>query len=304
MDIAVRHALVYNTRKDVPVHVVAESLLANERLLIESIRIIEKLTPGLDVQSISVRVAELSNSSPLRETLIAALVVTYQTELVKEVPELIQILTGYHVPEKFSTLVTILVLATVFYIISTAAERLLPGKALKKLMEEYQQKISRVSELSGIPKETIEKYASQCVKQDETLLKKALQFLAPAKLEPGANILLPDSSVVSADAIQEVPEEFVFFEPEKVSQYELRGVVIDIHRSDRDEKKHGWRAVVPSVCESKVRMELAPGIDPESLWGRKTIVGNIVVSDEVFFDGTSKPTVYHLMSVRDESQQD
>ncbi|MCU1317497.1 MAG: hypothetical protein JWN63_2819, partial [Candidatus Acidoferrum typicum] len=74
---------------------------------------------------------------------------------------------------------------------------------------------------------------------------------------------------------------------------------VDIHRYDRDEKKHGWRAVVSNLSNKKVRMELAPSIDPEALWGRKTVVGDILVNEERLPDGTVQPTMYHLMAVRD-----
>lgn len=296
MDLSVRHSLTYSTTRDVPVSVVARSLLANEALVIASIRILERCVPGLEVSSISVKVAELSNSSPLKELLIAALVLTFQKDLVTEVPELIEKITGHTVPGHYDTLVTVLVLVAAIYAISTAVERLTPGRPLKKLMEEYEQKKRIVSELIGVDKEVLERYTADRIGTDKSFVSKICDFFAPAKLEPGTAILSPGGEAVSADAIAEIPDiGFDGIHEEDVDVYELRTVVVDIHRSDRDENKHGWRAVVASVSSKKVRMELAADINPEDLWGKSSVIGDVIVIEGRLPDGSIGPRTYQLL---------
>jgi hypothetical protein len=296
MDISVRHSLTYSTTRDVPVSVVARSLLANESLVIASIRILEKCVPGLEVSAISVKVAELSNSSPLREVLLATLFLTYQQDLVTEVPELIQKLTGYTVPGHYDALVTVLVLATALYTINATVERLMPGKQLKKLIEEYEEKKRLLSELIGVEKETLERYTAERIGADRAFFSRVWDFFAPAKLEPGAAIL-SNGGTVSADVIAEIPEAAFTEIPQSFDPYELRRVTVDIHRSDRDENKHGWRAVIESVSPRKVRMELAPDINPQGLWGKTSVVGDVLVIEGSLPDESIGPRTYQLLKL-------
>lgn len=104
------HVLTYTTAGDVPVEVVARSLIANERLIRESLRVIESSSPGSEISAVRVRVSSLSNASPLKQVFAVALFVAFQKDLEREVPSLIEKLTGHTVPEQFSTLVTVLVI--------------------------------------------------------------------------------------------------------------------------------------------------------------------------------------------------
>jgi len=300
MDIAVQHSLTYSTRGDVPVSLVARSLLANEALLIASIRTLEKCTPGMDVSSISVKVSELSNSSPLREAFIVSLYITFQHDLETKVPQLIEQLTGAHIPQQYDSLVTVLALTIAIYVIASGIERVMPGKSVKKLKEEYERKKDRISELSGVSKETIERYIAKHAASEKAFLKHVVDFFAPARIEGGISILLQNGEVaISSDAIEEIPPGIDLNVEGQLTTYELSGTVVDIHRSDRDENKHGWRAVIESISDRKVRMELAPTINPETLWGRNAVVGDVTVIEERARDLSYGPKVYYLNSVRD-----
>lgn len=181
MDIAVQHSLTYSTVGDVPVPLVARSLLANEALLIASIRTLEKCVPGLDVSSISVKVSELSNSSPLREAFIVSLFLTFQHDLETKVPQLIEQLTGVRIPQQYDSLVTVLALTIAIYVIASAIERVFPGKSVKKLKDEYERKKDRVSELSGISKETIERYVAAHTTSEKIFFQARRRFICSSQ---------------------------------------------------------------------------------------------------------------------------
>lgn len=138
MELALRHALTYTTDGDVPVEVVARSLVANERLIHEALRVIETISPGAEISAIRIRVASLSNASPLRQAFAVALFMTFQKDLERAVPALIEKLTGVDVPDSYDTLVTVIVIMIAMAAVTTATERLFPGKEIKKLKKEYE----------------------------------------------------------------------------------------------------------------------------------------------------------------------
>lgn len=111
MEIKLYHSLTYTTVGTVPVYLVAKSLLANERLVHESLRLVEELHKNeLQVSLIKVSVAALSNESPLKEALAVAIFLGWQKDLEKEVPHIIEMLTGNSIPDGYHTLITVLVM--------------------------------------------------------------------------------------------------------------------------------------------------------------------------------------------------
>jgi hypothetical protein len=304
MELALRHALTYTTEGDVPVEIVARSLVANERLIHEALRVIELASPGATISAIRVRVASLSNASPLKQAFAVALFVAFQKDLEKEVPALIEKLTGHAVPEDYNTLVTVLVMMVAMAVIGAATDRIYPGKEIKKLKKEFEQKLEWVAQQSGLDKEEVrKKLDAVATKPGETpLLKKAVEFFLPAKLQRGAEILGGGGEFgrISAEAIDEIPDEISTAPDGSRASYELEGVVIDIHRADRDQGKYGWRAVIESVSKKKVRLELAQDIEAAVLYGKKTVVGDVTVIEELSDRGKLEPTTYVLTKV-DES---
>lgn len=298
MDITLRHAITYTTRGDVPVSVVAKALIANERLIHEGLRVLEASEPGLVISRVRVKVYELSNASPLKAVLAASIIAAYQDELVKEVPALIEKLTGVHVPDNSQTIVTVLVLVIALYVIASVAERTMKLKKLDKVKKEYEDKKERLSELTGISKENLERYIEQTIPKErqDSLSSKAVDFFLPAKLEPGTEMLGINGLRVDAGVIAEIPESLVDAVDGKVS-YDVPGVVVDIHRSDRDQNKYGWRAIVESISDRKVRMELDPSIDPDQLYGEKTIIGDVSVLEEKLESGEIEVKAYLLTKV-------
>jgi len=302
MDLTLRHALTYNTKGDVPIPIVAKELLANDRLLRESMRFLERCAPGLQIKVVGVRVSELSNASPLKQILSIALFMTFQEDLQREVPDLIEKLMGVNVPDNADTVVTVLVVMVAMYLVDAAVERVLPGKAVKELKKELEGKIEWASRLLDIPKATIEAALSQLDQQktDKALTRRALELFLPAKIEQDTTISLPAGQEISAAVIREIPLDVEVEPADSSGSYEVAGAVVEIHRADRDQNKHGWRAVVESVSERKVRMELDQGISPDSLYGTKTIIGDVTVIEGTDETGQVEPRVYVLNRVRSE----
>lgn len=300
MDIELPHGITYTTKEDVPVSIVAKTLLANEYLIRESIKILEDCFPDLQFQKTRIKVSHVSNASPLRELLALSVVIAFQKDLAEEVPDLVEKLTGYDVPDSADTLVTVLVLVAAIYIISNIADRVMPGKDTKKLKAEYKKKLDEFATVSGFDREQIEEVIENRYKesQPKTLIQKVQDFFLPAKLESGVTIEAENLETVSASAISEIPDEIDYELAESRKVYELQNIEIDIHRSDRDQNKHGWRAIIETVTEKQLRMELSPEILPSDLYGKIKVVGDVTVVEELQEDGTFLPKLYHLMRVK------
>lgn len=299
MELALRHALTYTTTADVPVEIVARSLVANERLIHEALRVLESSAPGVQISAVRVRVDSLSNASPLKQAFAVALFMTFQKDLEQEVPAIIEKLTGQHVPEAFDTLVTVLVLMIAMAVVTAAVERVFPGKEIKKLKKEFEQKLDILATTTGLDRGQILGAINQAVTRpgEKTLLKKAAEFFMPAKLERGAAILIGAGEGVSAEAIGEIPDDINVAPDGSSAAYDLNGVVIDIHRSDRDQGKHGWRAVIESISERKVRLEFAADIEAAPLYGKTAIVGDVTVMEGLGESGELEAKTYFVRKI-------
>ncbi|MBA3034022.1 MAG: hypothetical protein KKF85_13540 [Gammaproteobacteria bacterium] len=300
MEISYLHSLEYSTKGDVPVSVVAKNLLANERLIHESVRVLGDCIDGLQVQKITVKVAHVSNTSPLKEVFALALFVTYQKDLEKEVPTILQQVFGYQAPNGMEALVTVTVLLVAMYIINTAVERLFPGKEVKRLKEEYEIKLLELARMTGIDASTIEANLKKRLSEGKlkSLIKKAYEFFSPAKAETDAEILVKGEVAVPRDAIDEIPTEIEIAQTEAKNVYELSDVEIDIHRSDIDYAQSGWIAVIDEVSDKRKKLVLSPDLAPADLFGVKKIRGDVLVIEEMSDEGEYVIKEFHLMKCR------
>ncbi|OGT64594.1 MAG: hypothetical protein A2993_02660 [Gammaproteobacteria bacterium RIFCSPLOWO2_01_FULL_47_190] len=300
MEILLTHSLSYTTKDDVPVFVVANSLLANERLINESLRILTDVYPDFKIEKIKVRVDYVSNSSPLKEAFALALFLTYQEDLVEQVPELIQKLTGTTVPENTETLVTVLVFIVAIYIVDATIERLFPGKGVTKLKQEFEEKLSIASQLFGINKDELKSHIEKRFSEGKTksLFRKTYEFFQPAKLEASTSIISDAGIGISSEAISEVPADADFEFDDDRNVYQIYGTTIEIHRADLDYSDIGWLAVISEVSDKRIKLILPPGITPSELYGRKRIYGDVSVVEEKDMSGEYKVKEYHLISMQ------
>lgn len=299
MEIALQHSLLFSTKGDVPVSIVAKNLLANERLIHESLRILGGCVDGLEIRKITVKVAHVSNSSPLKEVFALGVFMAYQKELEAEVPALLQQWFGYATPDGMKTLVTVLVLMTAIYIISASVERLLPGKEIGRLKEEYQDKLAALSKMTGLDKAVIEESLKARMSEGKlrSLFRKAYEFFSPAKLERDVDILSENEVAVSRDAIAEIHSEGELTLADMKNVYELSDVEVDIHRSDRDYTQSGWIAVIEELSDKRRKLVLSPNLDPAKLYGVTKVRGDVLVVEEATEDGELVTKEYHLIEI-------
>jgi hypothetical protein len=133
MEATFRHFLEYEIDEWPSVSEIVASLEANEVLLKQAGAVLEGCIRGLEIRHATVSVRQVSQESPLREWFAFAVVITFQEEIKKEVPQLIESLTGATLPPEYDTLITVLVMLLAIYGVSTVFSRLFPGRDPKHL---------------------------------------------------------------------------------------------------------------------------------------------------------------------------
>ena len=106
----------------------AESLIANERLVKEAILLLEAFAPGIIVETTTVSVRRIVKESPPKQMLVAAIVTAVLPKLIADVPKILADLTRPDVPEQYHTLLTVLVMVIAIYGFIKAIELLFPAR--------------------------------------------------------------------------------------------------------------------------------------------------------------------------------
>ncbi len=295
------HEITYCTVSHVDVNVVAKSLVANAELINEAAALLSVIFNGVSIEVRDIRVAELSNGSPLRELLYVGLFLAYQEDLQRGVPRLLEKLLGVDVPDSYSALLTVGVMIMAIEIIHQAVKRLFPGKDIEKLRKSLKQKTAALAQLSGKSVEEIDRLVTAQAEKNfqAKLVNATLNFFSPAMQDQGVLISGGGGYEISDEAVREVPTDLDYQMLETRTTKEISNALVDIHRSDRDSTESGWRGIVKEVSDKKIRLQLSPEIDPQTLYGKTLIRADVVVVQEKQASGESLPTSIHIMSIRD-----
>lgn len=176
----------------------------------------------------------------------------------------------------------------------------MPGKSVRAIKEEYEDKKLLVSGLLKLPPERIEEVVKQRYEngKGKSLINKALDFFSPSKIEAGVEITTGNDIKIPAKVIQAIPSAINFARLENTNSYDLKSAEVEIHRADRDETKHGWRAIIRAVSDRKVRMELDQSIDPDRLFGNTVLRADVTVIEEMQKEGGYQEKVYFVHNVK------
>lgn len=299
MDVTVPHAVVYETEGRVPIDRVIESLQANRNLLLEAIPVIEALVPDLKIERISISVGEISNQSPLREVFFATLIIAFQSDLSKEVPPLVQELTGVTTPASYNTLLTVVAMLILFYGMDAAYRLLSKRLGISRASRQLDGIVADISRGLGVPEEKIKKTLHERYTKGrlQRLMETAVGFGSPSKGQNNAPIRIGDRKL-EQEEVAEIPAIAQPLEEEGDKSDPFENVEIELHAQDIDRAKQGWAGIPKGHATSRLRMELYPPITPDELWGKSTIRGDIILMSHQK-DGRATPYMFHLVRLRD-----
>jgi hypothetical protein len=302
MDMSLWHTVRYDIDGHSSVTAIAESLIANERLAKEAVLLLEAFIPGLLIESSTVSVRYVAQESPLKQAFVVALVAAYQKQLEKEIPAVITELTGINVSERYSTLLTILVMIIAVYGISKVVELLFPSRGKGELDKTYFSLTLVAGNLVHATPREIDtavraRYSGKKIAQLTSMVR---GFFTPTAGRANARIVGPDGSEIENKALAQIPQlalpETIEPSEQTETQFEYNRRIV-IHAMDRDRGKVGWAAHIPALFADRVPMKLDKTIDPQSLFTKKQITGDVLIVYKVDEAGNRVPSEIHLLRI-------
>jgi len=304
LEASLPHFVEYDVEGRPSITALAESLVANERLAKEAILLLEAYIPGLTVETTSVSVRRITQDSPLKQAFVVAIVAAFQPRLERDVPSIIADLTGHTLPEQYHSLVTILVLMIAVYGISKTVEVLFQGRKKGALDENYRSLTVVAGDLFHVTPDTIDaavraRYSGKKPAQIGSFVR---GFFAPTAGRPGSRIIGSPGIEIGSEALAQIPQLALpdTIEPaEKTdTQFEYDKRIV-IHAMDRDRGKFGWAGHIPDLFQERVPMKLDKSIDPQSLFTKTEVVGDVLIVYDLNDAGERTPSEIHLLRLKD-----
>ncbi|MEQ1934924.1 MAG: hypothetical protein ABL962_13780 [Fimbriimonadaceae bacterium] len=289
----------YETRGTTPIRDVVAALQATDGLVQDAVALLPSLLGGADVRLISLSVQQLTQQSPLREILIAAVFIAAQDALEDGVVAAVEALSGQELPSDYYTLLTVIVLVVLFYGVGLARDVLGGAVSEGPAKRQLNAMIDDLSQRTGRPGEEVKRILD--AKYDKpgpvrSLVRNALSFFIPSKREGNAGISVGDIRI-EPRIVDDVPfadqlsdeQDFERFKP-------YDGATLELHAQDIDKSKTGWAAVPKGISRKRLRLRLMPPVEPSALWGKSRVVGDIVIISKATAGGFV-PTEIHLTSI-------
>lgn len=302
MEVSFRHGLTYETESITPVQHIADSLIANERLLNEAIYILGSLVDGLEISEVRIAVKSVVHESPLKEIYWAGLILTFQEDLVQEIPLLLEQLFNVDISDQYNTLVIVTVLLLAFYGADYVYRRINPDVSSRKIKRMFDGLVADTANILGkseseVREELERQYGEVRLKQ---LAKAAIRFFSPAKIKKGASIRPEVGPEVPADVIEDIPsqQDVEDFEPPEVSET-FENVEIEIHQQDVDYSSSGWAGILRGLHDKRLRMRLYPPITPEDIYTKIVVTGDVILVSRRNDVGNYVPYMFHLVRIKE-----
>lgn len=293
------HQIYYTNEKPVPAEEIAEALYALTRVVERSPRVLKKLIPGVSKAEARVFVDKLVSGS-IREDIFITLIFNSKEEMEKTIRRVREKL-GIDLNTK-SGVIRAIVIGLLLVGASAAAgysvAQLLSSETppQKATVEVSHNTILSIGENSGLNGDQILKAIEMTVRNKNQLASDAVKVIKPAKRDPKAEIRFDNREelTIPQHFIAKVPSEVTTPENEKSDTKEH--VKILIRAADMD-KGTGWAAIVPTVSSKRLRLELAPNIDLEDLFGKPEITGTVEVLSSRDSHGKMQLRAYYLTSI-------
>jgi len=307
MEAIFEHDVIFGTSGDILVSDVARSLLANEEMLRLVGSVLENCFDGLVVQKIDVKFKSSTTNSPLKESLIVSIFTTWQSDINKVIPPMWGSITGVEIPDKYASVVTVLTIVIAIYGIDWAYKKFKGKKdsdadgASTSIHGNENTILQIAGDVIGAKPEDLAAAIERAIKpaQRDSVARKALEFIRPAKREPGATIS-GGGAVISAEAIAAAPTDLDIESLDEEEPNEpIQRQVVAIHATDIDRSKSGWAGHLPGRWNKRLRMQIYPGIDNKSIFGKTQIIADIILVSKPNKHGDMVPYLFHVLKVYD-----
>ncbi len=181
-----------------------------------------------------------------------------------------------------------------------AIEFLRKGSSRLLVDRHFQNSIKDLASITGAPEEKImnvldENYIG--VKK-RSLIHTATEFFLPIKRAGNGDVTLSGRPTIGNKTILEIPDPALIEKeaPDDITT-PYQGVEIKIIAQDQMRAKLGWAGIVSGVSEDRLRMQIMPPIQPEEIYLRESVKGDIIVFSRLQDDGSYKPYLFYLIRI-------
>lgn len=115
----------------------------------------------------------------------------------------------------------------------------------------------------GMTKEELLALVQDAIRNKEDLKKQVVRLTHPAGSQKGGTITLDGDETLSipSTVINSIPADYVKDTPDEPFK-DFEGVDVVVRAVDLDRPAMGWAAIVPSVSDKRLPLQLAEGLDP------------------------------------------
>lgn len=273
-------AVRYLTNDPVPIREIVESLLGVETVINETVAMLPRMIDGLTIQSFEIKVREIAQESPLRELFLVSLIIGFQQDLERHVPDHISALTGIEIPDNMDSIVTILAMIIVFYGIGALKDLVTGNGQDGESARQLNNLVAALSADTGKTEKQIRNELAEKFSEPSKIKKLAnatTRFLLPSKRQGGVAVEVNEQTIAT-DVMREVPADYVVeHEEDSPTSRSFTGVRLELHAQDRDHTGKGWAAIVRGVSEKRLRLKLMDEVSATDLWGNDAVEGDITV---------------------------
>ncbi|MCI0430424.1 MAG: hypothetical protein L0210_07780 [Rhodospirillales bacterium] len=302
MEIRIPHQVVYETPDAVPVADVIESLRGVQQLFDQMPPLLEGCFRGLTIERIELSVQQISQESPLKEIFWAAIFFTFQKDLEKEVPDFLEKLGAPVAVHDYDTLVTVIFCLMLFYGVDLLYRHAVKIGGDSKIRRHLDGLVTEVAQRCGVSEDRIrmlleERYGKGRVRQ---LMGSAIRVFHPSRRQKNSGMLVGHRRI-EPEVVAEIPNDLKLLEAESHDTTdEYTNVEIELHAQDVDRAKQGWAAVIPEVGPNRMRLQLYPPINPEDIYTKKHIRGDVLIVSRPSDEGTMEPYLAHLVRLQED----
>lgn len=300
MDVTIPHHVTYEFDGRATVKEVADALVAQDRLVREALSVLEEVFPDLTFEAAKIAVRGVSQDSPLRTYLEAMVVAVYAPGLGEDVPDILNTLFGVDVPDGYDSVVSVLVLLIAVWGIDWVRAKMFPGKKEPELLSERERLLVAAATQASVTRDQMEEaIESTLSKHKRSVMKAATDFLSPAKRHKADSVTVPGAEIRRA-AIEAIPSDIDLAQYEPPSEMDVHeGVMVEFRAHDLDKNK-AWAATIAAVANGRKPLHLAPDLEAETLFQRRRVKADVLVTSLRDQDGDYIPALYYLQRVYDD----
>jgi len=306
MELTFDHNVVFNTRSEVPLTDIAKSLVATEMVVKRLPAVLENLFPGLRVERIEIDLRKAESGS-----LIEDFVLKIIGDSQKDIEDFIAGKggrTGVEALERYKTLISYIIIIVLLLGAEYAISLVKPDEKAIHIEGDRNVVVNVAGDMLQISPEKVMEAVEAAAqgKERRRLAKEAVDFFAPAKIEPGVAVTSGKDIVVSPDAVKEIPTRTQIEDlDDEEFRLTLKNVKVDIRVIDRDQGDKGWKAVIPELGKRRIRLSVVPTINLPDLVAKATkgpIHADVIVDVVRMADGEERPILIHLFNVHDDDE--